>query len=440
MAWALKVYLGLAALSAPFWRRGLAQRVARGKEDPSRLGEREGKASQTRPDGRLIWVHALGLGEAAAMLVVIRAVQAARPGLGVILTTNTRTGTDGLARLGLPAGVIHQYAPMETPDAVERFLDHWRPEALVVAELDLWPLMLARTQRRGVPLVMVNALMTPRRFRNRRRMAPLMRAMLLMFSRMVVQERATATRLVILGAPEGQIQVGGILKAAASPLPDIPLDRARFAVAVGDRHVWLAAATEAGETETLLAAHRQIVAQRPGALMILAPRQLTDADCAAAAVVAAFGTCPRRSRDDVPGPENLVYLSDSVGEMGLWYRLAPVAFLGHSLSLAGRARLPGKNPFEAAALDVAILHGPDTSDFEESYAGLDAAGGARAVPDAAALAEAVMTVWSDRTLQQSMILAAGRVRDTHQGALKVTVDAVLSVLPAVDQTSGSNGS
>lgn len=432
MAWALKVYLGLAALSAPVWRRALARRVVRGKEDPARLGEREGRALVPRPGGQLLWVHALGLGEAAAMLAVIRAVLAARPGLSVLLTTNTRTGAEGIARLGLPEGVIHQYAPMEAPGAMARFLEHWRPEALVVAELDLWPLMLARTRARGVPILMVNALMTARRFANRRRMAPLMRDVWALFDRMVVQDQATVTRLAALGAPKDRIVVAGILKAAAAALPDAPDDRIRFAGAIGERPVWLAAATEGGETEAMLSAHRMILAQRPGALLILAPRQLTDAEAAAQAIAGAFGRCPRRSLGDLPGLGDVAYLADTVGEMGLWYRLAPLAFIGHSLPHRGRPPLPGKNPFEAAALGVAILHGSETSDFEESYAGLDAVGGARCVADAEALATAVLALWSDAGERRTMVQAATQVRGAQQGALAVTVDAVLSCLPGPD--------
>lgn len=438
MALALQLYLGLTAVSAPFWRRALKKRVARGKEDPARLSERDGRASQSRPAGQLLWIHALGLGEAAAMLAVIRAMIAARPGLSVLLTTNTRTAADGLARLGLPEGVIHQYAPMEVPGAVGRFLDHWRPDALVVAELDLWPLTLWAAHKRGLPMVMLNVLMTERRFRNRQKMAPLMRAVLPMFSRIVVQDVATAASLVALGAPSDRMVVGGILKAAAAPLPVNAEDSARLVAAIGTRPVWLAAAILAGEEARMLAAHRLILARYPDALMILAPRQMTDGDRVATAVSAVFGPAPRRSSGGLPVPAHPVYLSDSVGEMGLWYRHSPVAFIGHSLPEPGQPRLPGKNPFEAIAHDAAVLHGPDFSDFEASYADLDRAGGAACVADAEELADMVMALWSDPARQKGMVDAAAAVRQFHQAALIATTDVVLALLPV--QPPGSSGS
>ena len=433
MGWALQGYRALAALSAPLWRLQLARRVRRGKEDPARLPERMGHASVARPGGHLLWVHALGIGEAAAMLAVIREVQRLRPDVAVLLTTNTRTGAEGLVRMGLPDGVIHQYAPVDTPGAVRRFLDHWRPDALLLAELDLWPLMLSRLAARGVPVVMANARLTDRRMADRQRMRALMADVLGLIGLKLVQDDRTRVRLIALGADPASVAVAGLLKAAAAPLPDSP-DRPAVAKALAGRPVWLAAATEARELPALIAAHRLALTGLPGLLLIIAPRQPKDADAAAATLAAAFGRPPpRRSRGAIPGPLDPVWLADTMGEMGLWYRIAPLAFVGHSLGVEGPPPLTGKNPFEAAALGAVVLHGPCTGNFAESYAAL--ADAVRPVDGAEALGRAVLDLTADAAARARMAAAATAVLEQARGALPMTVQAVLDRLPPAHATA-----
>ena len=416
---ALRAYLALAALSGPLWRWAVRRRVARGKEDAARVGERWGQASAPRPKGPLLWVHALGIGEAAAMLAVIRAVQAARPDVAVLLTTGTRTGADGLARMGLPAGVIHQYAPVDATAPVARFLDHWRPDMMLLAELDLWPLMLSRLEGRGVPMVMANARLTDKRFRGRMRMRPLMRDVLALFDAVLVQDALTAMRMNVLGADPAKVTVAGLLKAGAAPLPDRLAERQRLGAALAGRPVWLAAATHAQETAAMLAAHQVVLAALPEALLILAPRQLTDADHVAQAVAESYGAVARRSLGDTP--QGAVFLADTMGEMGLWYRLAPVAFVGHSLAVDGAA-LTGKNPFEAVALGCAVLHGPCVTNFADSYAALGDAG---LVDSAGALGAAVLAMLGDDDLRGAQVAQAAHVLAREQAALPATLAAVL---------------
>lgn len=362
------------------------------------------------------------------MLSVIRALRAARPDVCVLLTTGTRTGADGLGRLGLPAGVIHQYAPVDAPGPVARFLTHWRPDALLLAELDLWPLMLSRLHGRGIPVVMANARLTDHRFADRQKMRALMGDVLGLIDTMLVQNDETRDRLIALGAAPGRVRVAGLLKAAADPLPDGP-DRAALAAAIGARPLWLAAATESREVPALIAAHARARKARPGLLMILAPRQLTDAADAAAALTAAFGVCPRRSAGDLPGPQDAVYLADTMGEMGLWYRLSPLSFIGHSLGVAGKP-LTGKNPFEAAALGSVVLHGPCTGNFSESYAALGSAGATVPITDQTDLADAIEALLRNPVRASALADAGLRVMDQAAAALPMTLQEISRHLPA----------
>ncbi len=429
---ALSLYLAATAVAGPVWRQALKRRAARGKEDPARLAERMGRARTPRPEGTLIWLHALGIGEAGAMLSLIREIRAAQPGVGTLLTTNTRSGADGLARMGLPDGVIHHYAPIDTPAAVAAFLDHWRPDAFVLAELDLWPRMLRALAARGVPMAMINARLTDRRFAGRMRLRGLFAPLLPLFRTILMQDQTSANRMQALGAAPDQVAVAGLLKAAAAPLPLKAGDLAAFRAAIGHRPVWLAAATHAREHDAILHAHTVLRHADPDLLLILAPRQLTDADDAARAAEAAFEKpVPRRSLGNLPTPEDAVFLADSMGEMGLWYRTAPIAFVGHSLDIPGNPPLSGKNPFEATLLHSVVLHGPRTSNFAESYAALAEAGAAVPVTDAGDLAQQVARLLADPAARDDHAHAADRVMEKASAALPLTLGAVLGLIPAV---------
>ena len=427
--WAMRLYLALARRAAPLWRQSLRRRLRRGKEDAARLSEREGIASHPRAAGPVLWVHALGLGEAVALLAVIGAVARARPDVQIVLTTNTRTGAEGLAKIGLPGACVHQYAPMEAAGPLARFLDHWRPQALVVAELDLWPLMLVSARARGIPVMMANARMTDHRFKGRRRLGRFFADVLALPDLMLVQDALTKARLITLGADPARVQVAGLLKAAASPLPDQMDQRAALQHAIGGRPVWLAAATESREDAVLLEAHRLARQSLPDLLLILAPRQVTDAEVAAARITSAFGTVARRSKGAMPQPGDAVYLADTMGEMGLWYRLARVAFIGHSLPMAGGRALTGKNPFEAVSLGSMVVHGPATGNFAESYAALADLGGARMAATATELAAVVTGALGDEAMRAACTARAAAVLAAGEAALGQTVQAVLGLMP-----------
>jgi 3-deoxy-D-manno-octulosonic-acid transferase len=298
---------------------------------------------------------------------------------------------------------------------------------MLLAELDLWPLMLRRCHARQVLVVMANARLTDHRYANRKRMRSLMAGMLGLIDRKFVQDDLTKKRLIHLGAGPETVAVAGILKAAADPLPDRP-DRDRVSAAIGGRPVWLAAAVEAAEIPAIMAAHKVAQAKIPDLLLIVAPRQITQSEAIAKQLAAAFDHRPaRRSEGALPAQTDCVYLADTMGEMGLWYRLAPISFIGHSLSI-DTASLTGKNPFEAVALGSAVLHGPCTSNFAESYATLTQTGGARQVDGAEQLAGQIVALCADTDARTRQCDAASRAREQARAALKMIVKAVQNAL------------
>ena len=378
----LRAYLALAALAAPVARRHLQARLARGKEDPERWHEKRGVASAPRPEGPLVWLHAVGVGEVLALPGLAGALREERPGLSVLITSSSRTSAEALAP-NLPEGAIHQFLPLDVPRWRRRFLDHWRPDLAVFAERDLWPGFIWEAQRRGIPLALVNARVNADSARAKTRAKGLYADLLTRFALIEAQDDATALALAGLGAPESRLAVTGSLKTAAAPLADRP-ERAEVEAVLAGRRLWLAASTHPGDEAVVAEAHAMLLARDPTACLILAPRNPADAEAARRGL-------ERRGIDAAVLPEtNLpprpaqAYVVARIGQLGLWYRVAPAAFVGGSLSEVG-----GHNPWEPARLDCAILHGPNTWNFAADYAALDGAGAAREVRSASDLAEAL---------------------------------------------------
>lgn len=371
-------YQTLGRLGHGILRRRLATKHQAEGGPPERFGERFGNASQPRPDGPLIWIHAVSVGEAMSVLALAEALVR---DAAVLLTTTSVTSAKVLADR-LPAGVIHQFAPIDTPGSVNRFLDHWRPDLMVLTESEVWPVTLDRLSRRSIPVALINARLSEKSANRWARVAP--RLIAAAFGRMslvLAQDEVSKARLDLLGAQN--VEVAGSLKSAAAALP---VDADAFADAqnwTAGRKTWVAASTHDGEEHVLLDAHARIVADLPGALLILAIRHPDRADAVAAALSNAGLSFARRSEGATPGAHDSVYLADTIGEMGLWYRLCPVVFMAGSL----RDGIGGHNPVEAAQLGCHILSGPFVANAEALFAPLVADGQAEFVePEASAIA------------------------------------------------------
>ena len=338
------------------------------------------------------------------MLPLITGIRARAPEVRCLVTTGTVTSARRMAEL-LPQGCLHQFVPVDTAAAVRGFLDHWRPDLVIWVESEFWPGLMTATARRGIPMMLVNARVSARSAR-RWGWVPGMAATLVgSFRWIVTQDDETARRLVAMGADPARVREGGNLKAL-TPVPGC--DAAAFERLRGllaGRPVWLAASTHAPEEAAVAAAHRVAVRSLPGLLTILAPRHPKRGGEIAALLAGQGFSVARRSHGEVPGPETEVWLADTLGEMGLWLRLAQVSFIGGSI-----APLGGHNPFEAAALSAAILHGPETGNFAPAYRTLDAAGGARTVVDGAGLGDAVAALLRDGVARKAMTDAAEGAR------------------------------
>ncbi|MEO1456852.1 MAG: glycosyltransferase N-terminal domain-containing protein [Pseudomonadota bacterium] len=381
---ALAAYLGVSRLAGPLAPFLLRRRLLRGREDPLRVGERLGWPGRERPEGPLVWLHAASIGEAMSLLPLVSALLEGPHPPVCLVTTGTVTAAARMADL-LPEGALHQFAPVDTASAVRGFLDHWRPDLAIWVESEFWPRLMWETgARRGIPMMLVNARISARSARGWTRLPAMAARLLGLFRAIVTQDAASAERLAALGADPARIREGGNLKTLLPPPAADPEMLATLQAGLEGRPLWLAASTHAPEEEAVIAAHAQLAAAHAPLLTMLAPRHPERAEAIAAAARAAGLTVARRSAGQGAPAEAGLWLLDTLGEMGLWYRLAPVAFVGGSL-----ARVGGHNPFEPVALGAAVLHGPSTENFAPAYAALAAGGGAIEVADAESLATAL---------------------------------------------------
>jgi len=364
----LNTYRLAARLAAPGLRAMLRRRVAASKEDPARLGERFGIATLARPAGRLVWVHAASVGETMSVLPVIQALQSE-----VLLTTGTLTSAR-LAAGRLPAQARHQFVPLDHPAWVDRFLGHWRPDAAVFVESELWPALLDACDAHGIPRLLINARISARSARNWRRAPRLAQRMLGPFRYIHAQSAGDAQNLRELGLSD--ILQWGNLKFFA---PELPADEAALATfrAAVPGPAWLAASTHPGEEALVIQTHQALLADYPDLVSIIVPRHPERG-----AEIAALAAAPRRALGQPPEPGK-PYIADTLGELGLFFRAAPFAFIGNSLLGFG-----GHNLIEPAMLGCPVLTGPHTENFVEAAALLRAAGAMVEVADAAALTQA----------------------------------------------------
>ncbi len=375
LPFALRLYQLASFAAAPVAPHLLARRLERGKEHPTRLAERRGEAGEPRPDGPLIWIHGASVGEMLAVVPLIERLRARD--FAVLVTTGT-VSSAALAEHRLPAGALHQFIPLDAPRYVARFLDHWRPDLALFVESDLWPNLILQTGRRRIPMIMVNGRLSARSFGRWRRVPNVIAALLARFDLCLTQSAVDAQRYGDLGAPRVNSTGNLKLDVPAPPVDDAALRQLKLTI--GIRPVIAAASTHDGEETAVITAHRRLRAKHPALLTIIAPRHPPRGESIAEIAKVAGLTVGLRSRGDEPKQNIDVYVADTLGELGLIYRLAPIVFMGGSLISHG-----GQNPIEALRLGAAVVHGPHVANFAEIYRTLDDGGGAKLIDDEEAL-------------------------------------------------------
>ncbi|MDF1728632.1 MAG: 3-deoxy-D-manno-octulosonic acid transferase [Sulfitobacter sp.] len=417
---AYSAWVGLSRLLLPYFGRREVAKLRRAGLPRERACEKLGHASAPRPDGQLIWFHAASVGESLSVLSLITAMGARLPGAQFLLTSGTATSAQLIAQR-MPPRCRHQFAPLDAPGPLRRFLGHWRPDAAIFVESELWPQMLRRTHATGAAMALVNARLSQKTLAAWARRPALARHLFEVFSLILTQNATMAEALKTLGAPTDRIAAGINLKSLSAPLPVDEALLAEGRAALGERPTWVAASTHPGEEAVVLKAHARLRERLPEARLILVPRH-PDRGREVAELIALQGLdVSRRSQGAAPG--GTLYLADTLGELGTWYALTDLVFLGGSLRPIG-----GHNPFEVAQAGAMTLSGNHVANFAETFSAMEACGAALLVADAQDLADKVETYLGDADLRAKARKAAEDFTAAQGSRLEEIADRLIAAL------------
>jgi 3-deoxy-D-manno-octulosonic-acid transferase len=410
----LRVYQRLSSVAVPLAPALIKRRLKQGKEDPARVGERRGMSADARPHGPLVWIHGASVGEVLAAAALIEQLRALN--IRILLTSGTVTSAAIVAKR-FPPDVIHQYVPYDSPRYVARFLDHWRPSLALFIESDLWPNLILSSAARRLPMVLINGRMSHRSFPRWRRVSTTISALLGRFDVCLAQSRVDAERFSALGS-RNVVVTGNLKLDVPAPPADFSKLERLMSVTRG-RPIIVAASTHQGEEEVLIEVHRTLAGFFPSLLTVIIPRHPPRGVAIAQMIEASGLRASLRSHEDLPTAATDIYVADTMGELGLFYRLSPVVFIGGSLVKHG-----GQNPIEAIKLGASLVHGPHVFNFADVYEALDAAGGARVVETREALVKQLGQLLADPKARDFVVAAAERVVSQLGGALDRTLAAL----------------
>ncbi|WP_170758834.1 3-deoxy-D-manno-octulosonic acid transferase [Ruegeria lacuscaerulensis] len=416
------LYGGFTAIAASLVWRTVRKKLQAADVPEARQQERLGHASQPRPDGQVIWFHAASVGETLSVISLIKRLGQRLPDAEFLITSGTPTSA-ALIEKRMPPRARHQYPPLDTAGPVRRFLDHWRPDAGIFVESEIWPRLIVEGAARGIPLALLNARLSEKSVEGWKKRPQTARFILDHFRLFLTQNDKTASNLIDMGANPDRVYPGTNLKAMSDPLPVDESTLFDIRTQIGNRPVWIASSTHAGEEETVLAAHAELLKSWPDLLLLLIPRHPERRTEVAALLGQAGQTAAFRSARDTITDQTQVYVADTLGETGTWYALCPIVFLGGSLKEIG-----GHNPFEPAQAGAAVITGPGYFNFAETFAPLVDTGGAIEVTSAPELAATVATWLSDQDALDKVRTAAKSCVNTQKSALDAIADTLCTQL------------
>lgn len=417
----LAVYAAASGLLEPLAPALLQRRARAGKEDPTRLSERLGRAGASRPKGPLIWLHGVSVGESLSLLPLIEALRAKRSDLTFLVTSGTVTSAEVMAKR-LPGGVIHQFAPVDAPGAAARFLDHWRPGAAFFVESELWPNLIIAAHQRGVRLGLLSARMTQASAKSWSRAPGTARSLLRAFDLILPQDAAAEGRLQGLGA-QTDLHLNLKLLGDAPPVDETLV--ATLKNGLGDRKAVLAASTHPGEEALIARGFSEAVIDGPAAVLVVAPRHPDRGASVAAELKSRGFTVARRGAGETFAQQTDAYVVDTLGELGAFYAVADAVVMGGSF-VDG---VGGHNPMEAARLGAALITGPHVFNAREIYGRMfDAAAAIEAV-DIAALGRDLRALLVDPSRARRMGEAAKAYAGRQGEALAAAVALIEPLLP-----------
>lgn len=374
-------YYVLSWVGTPLVNGYLKWRSWQGKEDPERLVERKGLTTIPRPSKSLIWIHAVSVGESMVSLAIAEAILKHYPHVHLLLTTTTNSSAKIIAQR-LPKHAIHQFAPVDTPQAVHRFLEHWKPDLAIWVESEFWPNLIHATQNRGIPTLLLNGRISSKSFSHWEKLKGIISPLLSRFDLCAVQSEEQAAFFSLLGAHN--ISVMGNAKSMITPLKVDSKKYKAFKKGIEDRPFWLVASTHPGEEEQAFRVHKHLKKDFPDLLTVIVPRHIERApEIQDMALREGLSVALQTETMSFGGVD--VYIANTLGELSTFYALSPVVLMGATLVPKG-----GHNPMEAAQLGAFVLHGPHIFNNAHLYQVLSSLGLSQEIQDTHQLATALM--------------------------------------------------
>jgi 3-deoxy-D-manno-octulosonic-acid transferase len=398
LTWRLRGLMLLLRLCLPLWRWLLARRLRQGKESTASVAQKlmlENSLSLPK-SARLIWGHAVGVGEVLALLGLFHRLNALFPDHEFLLTSSSLTSGQAIMRQNLPANFHHQFAPLDHPQLIEKFLQTWNPCAVCWSEMDMWPHLLRATQTKAIPLIMLNARMQEDKARAWRRRAWFYQPLAEGFTKIYAQNLQSLAHMQSLHWPLQMSECTGNIKAFAPALHAKPEELAYWQGITNQRPVWVLASSHDSEERIAFEAHQRLLQKHPKALLIVVPRDAFRGHDIVALAAQLELQASLRSNTAACSPADSVYIADTMGELGLWYALAPIAVIGGSLVPIG-----GHNPYEASCANCQVLYGPHIHNFTESYEDLVTRGKAVLVRDTKEIAAQVARGWLTQPIKEN---------------------------------------
>ncbi|MBR3676323.1 MAG: 3-deoxy-D-manno-octulosonic acid transferase [Alphaproteobacteria bacterium] len=375
-------------------RRYIEKRKKIGKEDIKRFNERIGRPEKERPEGRLIWLHGASVGESISMLPLINRLLELYPDINVMVTTGTTTSAEVMAKR-LPERAFHQYLPIDNPKFTTRFIRYWQPTVALWFESEFWPAMLSSIKRKNIPLILINGRISNKSFKRWQQFEFIIKEILDCFTCCLGQSEEDAYRLRVLGAKDAMCL--GNLKYAGLPIPVDQEKKAELVKQIGKRQVWLVSSTHNDEEFKIGRFLKDLQAKHKGLLTIIAPRHPHRGTEIKEKLVADYAlNVALRSADEPITSQTDVYIADTIGEMGIWYELSPIVFVGGSLIPHG-----GQNFMEPSRCRDAVIVGPHMHNFTDAMNRAKHADGIIQVNDVLELIDMVDQLLSNKELLEA---------------------------------------
>lgn len=391
----IRIYNTLISILYPIViKRYIKKRREKGKEDLKRFHERLGRPQLKRPDGRLIWFHGASVGESISMLPLINKLLEIYPESHIMVTTGTTTSADIMSKR-LPERAFHQYLPIDNPFFTTRFVRHWHPDLVLWFESDFWPAMLSSIKRKNIPLVLVNGRISNKSFKRWQQFDFISKELLGCFTFCLGQSEEDAYRLRVLGARDSMCL--GNIKFAGLPIPVDENKKIEITNQINGRPVWCVSATHEDEECKIGRFLKKLGETIPGLLTIIAPRHPNRGSEIKQKLIENYGlNIALRSAGEPITAETEVYLADSIGEMGIWYNLCPLVFIGGSLIPHG-----GQNFMEPSRMRDAVVVGPHMHNFTEAMSRAKKADAIMQVNDVLELEELITSLLTNKELLEA---------------------------------------